>query len=190
MLHINWPYCSFNHYNWDYLYFYNYILPPVYNKIPLNVYFYLLVAGALLVAICWQPRHVFSWMVWCASGGLIFILLFQIHWQQQYWAGQMRKFASQDYEARIRAQWPDENRFFDFVLSHAPSGTSCYAVSQTNPRYIRYALYPKIMVAAWGDSHSNCVFVFNMEHPLQYVPVDFGRVLWYDRHSLMAFKGD
>jgi len=194
---IQWNYCNFNHYNWDYSYFYNYILPPVYNKISLNVYVYFLVAGVLLVAIGLQfilqkgfnfPGLV-SRMIWCASVGLILILLFQIYFQQQHWAGQMHKFTAKNEESRIWAQWPNESKFFDFVLSHVPSGTSCYVVSQTNPRYIRYALYPRIIVAAWNSYNSNCVFVFNMKYPIQYVPAGFNRVLWYDQQSLIALKG-
>ena len=37
--------------SWEYFYFYNYIFPPVYNKIPLNGYLYALMAGFLLAAI-------------------------------------------------------------------------------------------------------------------------------------------
>jgi len=196
--HIQWNYCNFNHYNWDYSYFYNYILPPVYNKISLNVYLYLLIAGALLVAIGIQfilkkgfgIPGLKSGMIESATLGLILILLFQVYFQQRHWAAQMHKFVSKNDEFRIRAQWPDENRFFDFILSHVPSDASCYAVSQTNPRYIRYALYPRIMVAAWKNNSSNCVFVFKMKDPIQYVPVGFNRVLWYGPQSLMALKGN
>ena len=172
-----------------YGYYFNYIAPPVFHGKSINVYLYSLVAGALLLAICWrfgrQKRldilSVPSLMVWCASGGVILILLVQICWQQQ-------NIAFKDEKARIRAQWPDENRFFDFILFHAPSGTSCYAVSKTNPRYIRYALYPKLMVSDWFSSPFNCVIVFKMKDPLGYVPAGFGRVFWYDQQSLMAFK--
>ena len=71
-------------------------------------------------------------------------------------------------------------------------GTSCYVVSRTIPGYIRYSLYPKIMVTDSQNSSPDCVIVYKMESPLQYVPAGFGRVLWYDRwhdqQSLMALK--
>jgi hypothetical protein len=133
-------------------------------------------------------------MLWCASGGLILALLFQVHWQQQYWEGEIRTYASQDDESRTRALWPEKNGFFDFFLSQAPLGASCYAVSEFNPRYIRYALYPKVMVADQRNIPFNCVVVFKMKDPLKYVPSGFTKVLWYDRwdvrQSLMALKGD
>jgi len=193
--HIDWSYCTFDHYNGTYLYFYNYIFPPVFNKIPLNGFLYLLIALTLPVALFLkfglQKRLNLSWwMVRGTSVGVILILAFQICWQQRYWAGQMRTFASSNEDARIRAQWPDESRFLDFVLSHAPLCSACYIVSKTNPRRIRYELYPKVLVTNSDNNFSNCVVVFKMLAPLQYVPAGVGSVLWYDSQSLMAFKGD
>ena len=71
-----------------------------------------------------------------------------------------------------------------------PLGSSCYIVSKTNPRQIRYELYPKMLGQVSEKSFYNCVVVFKMLAPLQYVPVGAARVFWYDSQSLMAFKGD
>jgi len=151
----------------------------------------LAVPVAILLQIALKKGwNVPSLMVWSASVGAILITVFQVCWQQHYWAGQMRSLAFVNVDSRIRAQWPDESRFIDFVLSHAPLGSSCYGVSKINPRRLRYELYPKILVSDSENNFSNCVIVFKMLAPLQYVPVGVGRVLWYDSQSLMAFKGD
>ena len=196
MFHVKWTYCSFDHFNEDYLYFYNYVLPPVFGRIPLNAYLYLMIAIGVLGVVCWRLtvnkkknfNALFPSLVWFASTGFILVLLAQICWQQHYLTQEIKRFAFKDYESRLKEQSPDEQRFLDFVLFHVQSGSSCYAVGSTNPRYLRYALYPKILMFDRKNNLADCVLVFKMNYPLQYVPKSFNRVRWYDKQSLIAFN--
>jgi len=193
LVHIDWSYCHFNHYSWCYLYDFNYIFPPVFNKIPLNVYLYLLILWAMFMsASLWfiiqgnlkGPRFS-SWMVWCASGGLIMILFFQLFGQQQHWAKEMREIVFKDDIPGIKDK-TEEIKFSDFVISHASSNFTCNIVSKENVRYIIYALYPKVLVANKKDS--NCVLVYKMKEPLKYVPGGFDKISWYDDQSLIVLR--
>jgi len=111
-----------------------------------------------------------------ASIALIMVLFFQLHGQQQYWREEMKSTVS------------PENKFFDFALAQAPEGASCYVMTQTNPRYIRYVLFPHILVTERPQRSSNCVIVLGMFGPRRYVPKSFNRVVWYDQYSLLAFQ--
>lgn len=183
MFHHSLPYCSLDHYSWGYIYFYNYILPPVFHKIPLNIFLYFLIFAGVIAA-----AGRFRRVIGCVSAGLVLIILFQLHWQQGYWMKNRRMRHGLSKDAWAGAQGPRERRFSDFVLSHVPSGSSCYYIEAGNSRYMRYRLYPGILVTDNQKGPWDCVVVFQMKEPLKYVPPGFDRVLWFDRQSLLAIK--